>query len=425
MIARARRRRAQEGRSLRPVPGLGGLVGTAGGTGADRPLRPDASCRLKGAELHRPIPQLARIPLRWPSLSARRTTTAASSGLDLDGDFLAAVQTSGTAASRAPSAPSSPGRHHATARSPTSTPSPTPQGLLQGSTPSPAACASASRTSRSSCASSSCRRSRTPKELRGRRPLPGGRGDRHAARRGRARLPGDRRDDHARGRAPACASSSVAARESMVARVVDAVRAAGLRPEGIDLNAFALVRTLVAAAPTRPSPRASTATSAGVTNLAIALGPICLFTRPLSTVVAGRGRAGRRGRARRGDPPVDRLLHGAARGALGRRGRAVGPRRRVAGLARAARLGLIDVPVSRRRAARPAAVHSDSRGRGSLPPHRRGRPRARSSGMRRRQPSPREAPPAQADRRQGRAAATSRSASSASCCSACSATCSR
>src|SRR4051795_4820617 len=36
----------------------------------------------------------------------------------------------------------------------------------------------------------------------------------------------------------------VAARESMVSRVVDAVRAAGLRPEGIDLNAFALVRTL-------------------------------------------------------------------------------------------------------------------------------------------------------------------------------------
>src|SRR3954462_12656111 len=35
-----------------------------------------------------------------------------------------------------------------------------------------------------------------------------------------------------------------AARESMVSRVVDAVRGAGLRPEGIDLNAFALVRTL-------------------------------------------------------------------------------------------------------------------------------------------------------------------------------------
>src|SRR5205807_2692064 len=36
----------------------------------------------------------------------------------------------------------------------------------------------------------------------------------------------------------------VAARESMIARVVEAVRGAGLRPEGIDLNAVALVRTL-------------------------------------------------------------------------------------------------------------------------------------------------------------------------------------
>src|SRR3954452_21061091 len=36
----------------------------------------------------------------------------------------------------------------------------------------------------------------------------------------------------------------VAAREDMVTRLVDAVRGAGLRPLGIDLNAFALVRTL-------------------------------------------------------------------------------------------------------------------------------------------------------------------------------------
>src|SRR5436190_4398824 len=36
----------------------------------------------------------------------------------------------------------------------------------------------------------------------------------------------------------------VAARESMISRVIESVRAAGLRPEGIDLNAFALVRTL-------------------------------------------------------------------------------------------------------------------------------------------------------------------------------------
>jgi type IV pilus assembly protein PilM len=74
----------------------------------------------------------------------------------------------------------------------------------------------------------------------------------------------------------------VAARESMIARVVEAVRAAGLRPEGIDLNAFALVRAL-----TMPSDTSETSRVychlGGVTNLAIALGNTCLFTRPLST----------------------------------------------------------------------------------------------------------------------------------------------
>jgi type IV pilus assembly protein PilM len=73
----------------------------------------------------------------------------------------------------------------------------------------------------------------------------------------------------------------VAARESMITRVVEAVRNAGLRPEGIDLNAFALVRTLAV-------PSDNTETSrvfchlGGVTNLAIAIGTTCLFTRPLS-----------------------------------------------------------------------------------------------------------------------------------------------
>src|SRR5256714_8618286 len=75
----------------------------------------------------------------------------------------------------------------------------------------------------------------------------------------------------------------VAARESMVSRVVEAVRAAGLRPEGIDLNAFALVRTLALPADSAESARVY-CHLAGVTNLAIAIGPICLFTRPLSTV---------------------------------------------------------------------------------------------------------------------------------------------
>ncbi|MEA2375529.1 MAG: type pilus assembly protein PilM, partial [Thermoleophilaceae bacterium] len=74
----------------------------------------------------------------------------------------------------------------------------------------------------------------------------------------------------------------VAARESMIARLVEAVRNAGLRPEGIDLNAFALVRTLAV-----PSDSTETARVfchlGGVTNLAIAVGTSCLFTRPLST----------------------------------------------------------------------------------------------------------------------------------------------
>jgi type IV pilus assembly protein PilM len=73
----------------------------------------------------------------------------------------------------------------------------------------------------------------------------------------------------------------VAARESMISRIVEAVRDAGLRPEGIDLNAFALVRTL--AVPTDSTETARVYCHlGGVTNLAIAIGTTCLFTRPLS-----------------------------------------------------------------------------------------------------------------------------------------------
>ena len=74
----------------------------------------------------------------------------------------------------------------------------------------------------------------------------------------------------------------VAARESMIARIVEAVRNAGLRPEGIDLNAFALVRTLAVPSDTTETARVFCHLG-GVTNLAIAIGTSCLFTRPLST----------------------------------------------------------------------------------------------------------------------------------------------
>jgi type IV pilus assembly protein PilM len=82
----------------------------------------------------------------------------------------------------------------------------------------------------------------------------------------------------------------VAARKAMIERFVDSVRGAGLKPEGIDLNAFALVRALA-----KPSAEPSDALGGpaqtacvychlgGVTNLAVAVGTECLFTRPLST----------------------------------------------------------------------------------------------------------------------------------------------
>jgi type IV pilus assembly protein PilM len=85
----------------------------------------------------------------------------------------------------------------------------------------------------------------------------------------------------------------VAARKAMIERFVDSVRGAGLKPEGIDLNAFALVRALAKpAAPAEPVVPGAIASGqsacvychlGGVTNLAVAVGDECLFTRPLST----------------------------------------------------------------------------------------------------------------------------------------------
>jgi type IV pilus assembly protein PilM len=75
----------------------------------------------------------------------------------------------------------------------------------------------------------------------------------------------------------------VAAREAMIARIMDAVRAAGLKAEGIDLNAFALVRALAAAGEAPEDSARVFCHLGGITNLAIAVGSNCLFTRPLST----------------------------------------------------------------------------------------------------------------------------------------------
>jgi type IV pilus assembly protein PilM len=77
----------------------------------------------------------------------------------------------------------------------------------------------------------------------------------------------------------------VAARRSMVEALLDAAKAAGLKPEGIDLDAFALVRALCAATEDAPEGTARVYCHlGGVSNLAIAVGSACLFTRPLSAV---------------------------------------------------------------------------------------------------------------------------------------------
>ncbi len=97
------------------------------------------------------------------------------------------------------------------------------------------------------------------------------------------RLP-DRVDEQGR---PRMHVIVVAARESMIERLVSAVRAAGLRPVGVDLNAFALVRLLSADAGNEFA-RVYCHLGA-VTNLAIAIGSMCVFTRPLATRVGDDG----------------------------------------------------------------------------------------------------------------------------------------
>ena len=76
----------------------------------------------------------------------------------------------------------------------------------------------------------------------------------------------------------------MAARRKMVETLLEAVRAAGLKAEGIDLDAFALVRTLAVNGHGGEDAARVFCHLGGVTNLAIAVGSSCFFTRPLSAV---------------------------------------------------------------------------------------------------------------------------------------------
>src|SRR5918997_3656652 len=73
----------------------------------------------------------------------------------------------------------------------------------------------------------------------------------------------------------------VAARRTMIDGLVAAAKGAGLKPEGIDLDAFALVRMLAEDSSSSDAARVFCHLG-GVTNLAVAVGSTCLFARPLS-----------------------------------------------------------------------------------------------------------------------------------------------
>ncbi|HYP47529.1 MAG TPA: pilus assembly protein PilM [Thermoleophilaceae bacterium] len=76
----------------------------------------------------------------------------------------------------------------------------------------------------------------------------------------------------------------VAARRSMIDSLLAGVKGAGLKVDGIDLDAFALVRTLMASASEQEDTARVLTHLGGITNLAVAVGSTCFFTRPLSTV---------------------------------------------------------------------------------------------------------------------------------------------
>lgn len=71
----------------------------------------------------------------------------------------------------------------------------------------------------------------------------------------------------------------VAARRDMVDRVLGAARDAGLRVEGLDLAAFGMVRALAGGQGAAPEETVLYLSIGGLTNLAVARGTVCTFTR--------------------------------------------------------------------------------------------------------------------------------------------------
>ena len=78
----------------------------------------------------------------------------------------------------------------------------------------------------------------------------------------------------------------VAAQRDMIERLLAAVRRAGLSPQGVDLSAFALIRSLYRPDPGEPG-RVLYLNVDGLTNLAIAEGTVCRFTRVVGSGLEG------------------------------------------------------------------------------------------------------------------------------------------
>ena len=76
----------------------------------------------------------------------------------------------------------------------------------------------------------------------------------------------------------------VAARRKMIETLIESVKRAGMKVDGIDLDAFALVRALAAKDGGPQDAACVYCHLAGVTNLAVVVGANCFFTRPLSAV---------------------------------------------------------------------------------------------------------------------------------------------
>ncbi|HET7053216.1 MAG TPA: type IV pilus assembly protein PilM [Solirubrobacterales bacterium] len=89
------------------------------------------------------------------------------------------------------------------------------------------------------------------------------------------------------GKSPQIDVIVVAARRDMVSSFVEPIRRAGLEPAGVDLSAFGLIRALAgggeepsdAEAPERPASAVLYCSIGDITNLAVARGQSCLFTR--------------------------------------------------------------------------------------------------------------------------------------------------